>query len=86
MVWLINVKEGLIKNWYQKGALINEQLIVVHPRFDGVWPFAADHFHTLWQEQGDVEFIRLEPSDERNLSEIAANPLGSNGLPVLAYL
>ena len=49
-------------------------LIVVHPRFDGVWPFAADHFHTLWQAQGDVEFIRLEPSDERNLGEIASNP------------
>ena len=49
-------------------------LIVVHPRFDGVWPFAADHFRTLWQEQGNVEFIRLEPSDERNLGEIASNP------------
>ena len=49
-------------------------LIVVHPRFDGVWPFAADHFHTLWQAQGAVEFIRLEPSDERNLSEIASHP------------
>ena len=27
-------------------------LIVVHPRFDGVWPYAADHFHTLWPGAG----------------------------------
>ena len=59
-------------------------LIVVHPRFDGVWPFAADHFHTLWQEQGDVEFIRLEPSDERTLGEIASNPVEIERLACLS--
>ena len=31
-------------------------LIVVHPDFDGVWPFAADHFRTLWPE---ADFVRL---------------------------
>ena len=44
-------------------------LIAVHPKFDGVWPFAANHFRTLWQSQGTVEFIRLDPSDQRNLGE-----------------
>ena len=37
-------------------------LIVVHPDFDGVWPFAADHFRTLWSE---ADFVRLAHGDER---------------------
>ena len=45
-------------------------VIVVHPDFDAVWPFAADHFHALWQAQGAVEFIRLEYEDRRPLSEV----------------
>jgi len=49
-------------------------LIVVHPNFDAVWPFAADHFHTLWAAQGSVEFMRLEPSDKRRLREVVPNP------------
>ena len=44
-------------------------LIVVHPDFDRMWPFAADHFHALWQAQGEVEFVRLEHGDERCLGE-----------------
>ena len=44
-------------------------LIVVHPNFDLVWPFAADHFHHLWQQQG-VVFLRLEHGDERLLGEV----------------
>ena len=44
---------------------MSQSLIVASARFDGVWPWAADHFHALWQEQGDVEFIRLAGDDER---------------------
>ena len=43
-------------------------LIVVHPDFDGVWPFAADHFRALWPE---ADFMRLEHGDERSLGEVA---------------
>ncbi len=46
-------------------------LIVVHPDFDGVWPFAADHFRTLWPEAG---FVRLAHGDERPLGEIVEEP------------
>ena len=46
-------------------------LIVVHAKFDGVWPFAADHFHTLWKE---ADFIRLAHGDERSLGEIVKDP------------
>lgn len=46
-------------------------LIVVHPAFDGTWPFAADHFHALWRAQGEVTFLRLKPGETRSLAEVA---------------
>ena len=46
-------------------------LIVVHPDFDGVWPFAADHFRTLWPEAG---FVRLAHGDERPLGTVVEDP------------
>ncbi len=46
-------------------------LIVVHPDFDGIWPFAADHFHTLWPE---ADFIRLAHGDERPLGVVVDDP------------
>lgn len=51
-------------------------LIVVHPNFDATWPYAADHFHTLWKREGpgSVEFMRLPPGDKRPLSEIVERP------------
>ena len=45
-------------------------LIAVHPDFDGVWPFAAGHFHTLWPE---AELIRPAHGDERPLGEVVAD-------------
>lgn len=50
-----------------------KSLIVVHPNFEASWPYSADHFHKLWKEQGPVEFIRLDYSDHRPLSEIVSN-------------
>ena len=49
-------------------------LIVVHPDFDHIWPFAADHFRQLWQQQGTVEFIRVGDGDQRPLRQIAGQP------------
>lgn len=48
--------------------------IVVHPDFDAVWPFAADHFRALWQAQEPVEFHRLAPGDTRPISRVLAEP------------
>ncbi|MDE2846369.1 MAG: hydroxyacid dehydrogenase [Gemmatimonadota bacterium] len=45
-------------------------LIVVHPEFDGVWPFAAAHFHSLWP---DAELIRPAHGDDRTLDEAVAD-------------
>ena len=49
-------------------------VIVVHPDFDGSWPYAADHFHAVWRQQGDVVFKRLEHGDTRMLSEVVPEP------------
>ena len=48
--------------------------IVVHPDFDRIWPFAADHFHELWKAQGEVTFLRLAHGDARPLGEILTLP------------
>jgi phosphoglycerate dehydrogenase-like enzyme len=66
---------------------MSQSLIVASARFDGVWPWAADHFHALWQEQGDVEFIRLAGDDERPVGKAASDlasvrRLVSLGVPV----
>jgi len=61
-------------------------LIVVHPEFDAVWPFAADHFHALWRAQGAVDLIRLEPPDRRPLGEIIADMTGITRLVALNVL
>lgn len=48
--------------------------ILVHPRFDTVWPFAADHARKLWAAQGPVEFVRLAAADNRPAGEVLAAP------------
>lgn len=45
-----------------------KSVILVHPRFDRVWPLAADHAHRLWQAQGPVEFLRVANDDVRPAS------------------
>jgi len=48
--------------------------IVVHPHFDGIWPFAADRLHEIWKAQaqgpGPVSFVRLAHDDRRTLGEV----------------
>jgi len=61
--------------------------ILVHPKFDASWPFAADHAHHLWSAQGDVEFVRTSPDESRSVSELLAAPasvkrLLSLGVPI----
>lgn len=61
--------------------------IVVHPKFDASWPYAADHFHELWKEQGPVEFVRMTPHDQRVLGDVIRDPqrvtrLVALGVPV----
>jgi phosphoglycerate dehydrogenase-like enzyme len=48
-----------------------KSVIVVHPRFDGTWPFVADHLHQLW---GHSEFVRLAATETRTLEHLIKNP------------
>lgn len=49
-------------------------LIIVHPDFDGNWPWAGDHAHALWKDQGAVEFIRQQPGDQTPVSQLVRDP------------
>ncbi len=49
-------------------------VIIVHPRFDGIWPFAADHAHAQWRAQGDIIFQRLDAADTRSAHEVIESP------------
>ena len=62
---------------------MNNSLIIVHPNFDRVWPFVADHFASLWQTQGDLQFIRLKPDDDRVLGDIIDDGAGITQLVTL---
>lgn len=43
-------------------------LIIVHPRFDAIWPWAADHFRDLLSQHGTPSFVRLEATDPASLA------------------
>lgn len=58
-------------------------LIIVHPHFDGTWPWAGDHAHALWRAQGAVEFIRQQPGDAAPISRIVRDPASVTRLLVL---
>ena len=57
--------------------------LIVHPRFDATWPFAADHLHHLWQRQGKVTFVRLDATDARSLGQVLDQPESITRLAVL---
>lgn len=57
--------------------------IVVHPKFECIWPFAADHFHALWQARGPVTFIRVDDGDTRPLSRVVPDPASVTRLVAL---
>jgi phosphoglycerate dehydrogenase-like enzyme len=49
-------------------------VIIVHPRFEIVWPYTADHFYKLWRAQGPVEFIRVGPDEGGTLGSLVPDP------------
>lgn len=48
--------------------------ILVHPRFDRIWPLAADHAHRLWRAQGPVAFVRVTDDEMRPAAALLATP------------
>jgi phosphoglycerate dehydrogenase-like enzyme len=64
-------------------------IIVVHPDFDAIWPFAADHLYALWVAQGPAVFARLADSDRRPAGQVVMQPervtrLAALGVPLTA--
>lgn len=57
--------------------------ILVHPRFDGIWPWAADHARAVWSREGTVDFRRTAPDEAGAAGELLANPAGIERLLVL---
>jgi len=49
-------------------------VIVVHPFFDHLWPFAADRFRELMAPDGDTELIRLTADSSLTLGTTVPNP------------
>ena len=53
---------------------LTRSVVVVHPQFDGTWPFVADHAYRLWQAQGPAELIRLAADEQRPLGQLVPQP------------
>lgn len=58
-------------------------LIVVHPRFDGVWPWVADALLGRWQAEGPTELLRLAPDESRVLGDVVPHPAAVTRMVVL---
>lgn len=56
--------------------------IIVHPRFDGNWPFAADHLRAVWPDD-DVTFRRLTHDDDRPIGDVIEDPAAVTKLAAL---
>jgi len=48
--------------------------ICVHPDFDAIWPWAADHAQERLRGQGPVFFHRLDVGDRRPVGEVLDDP------------
>jgi phosphoglycerate dehydrogenase-like enzyme len=45
-------------------------LVAIHPAFEVIWPYAADHIVALWQHQGKTAYMRLAHDDARPLHQV----------------
>lgn len=57
--------------------------IVVHPSFDGTWPYAAEAFARRWAAEGPVSFVRLAHGDDRPLGQAVPDPAACTRLIAL---
>lgn len=57
--------------------------ILVHPRFDGIWPWAADHARAVWSAGATVDFIRVAAGETRPAGELLPSGAAVERLLVL---
>jgi phosphoglycerate dehydrogenase-like enzyme len=49
-------------------------LVVVHPTFERVWPYAAERFFQLLNQNGEAELMRLPNDSIQQLGELVQDP------------
>jgi phosphoglycerate dehydrogenase-like enzyme len=59
-------------------------VICVHEKYDGTWPFTADHWHQRWEDEGGCELYRTEDADP-HAPEIVPDPAAVNRLVLLGF-
>jgi phosphoglycerate dehydrogenase-like enzyme len=59
-------------------------VICVHERFDGTWPFTADHWHQRWEDEGGCELYRTE--EDPHPAEIVPSPETVERLVLLGFV
>lgn len=59
--------------------------ILVHPRFEAVWPWTADHARGIWDQQGTVEFLRVDNEETRPVTQLLTTAAKVERLLVLGY-
>lgn len=47
-----------------------KNLILVHPSFEGTWPFVANHLAKLW----NAKLLRLEPNETKSIEQLLEQP------------
>jgi len=55
-----------------------KNVIIVHPSFDGSWPFVADYLYEIWQQRVDqpdeVTFLRTSADEKRTIDQLVPEP------------
>ena len=59
-------------------------VICVHEKFDGTWPFTADHWHQQWEDEGGCELYRTEDA-EPSAPNFVSNPETVTRLVLLGF-
>ncbi|MEF8851902.1 MAG: NAD(P)-dependent oxidoreductase [Haloarculaceae archaeon] len=57
--------------------------VAVNTAFESVWPQVPDRLVERWRAIGDVEYVRLDPDDDRPVSAVLDDPAGVEQLVAL---
>ncbi len=60
-------------------------VICVYHKFDASWPFAADHWHKVWQANGRCELYRTEDPEARP-AQMVSDPASVQRLVLLGFI
>ena len=58
--------------------------ILVHPLFEDVWPRAAEYLCDIWADDGRVEFVRLDETDDRPAGTVLTDEGGTDATRIVS--